>query len=166
MALTIPDNLFDYYNEACDALLNSSKIAKSCTLIYPPRRIECDNCVLNTIGGVSTNAYRHGGPAPFNFGKCPLCGGNGYHEEEITENINLRIYWEQRDWIKVSEIAFPSAEVQVIGFASDLQKLRRANEILVNRESTHGVWRMVLAGQPFMHGFGKDRYFIAFLKSV
>jgi hypothetical protein len=137
MAITVPSGFWDKYYEACDFFLDDVHIGNVCTLVYPPRRTSCDNCVTNTIGSTSANSYRHGGPAPFNFGNCPLCGGNGYHEEEITGSITLRVYWEQKNWIKVSGISFPDAEVQVIGYLADLPNLLKAN-----------------------------RYFIAFLKSA
>ena len=163
MTITIPSAFFNKYIEACDFFIDNDNIGKQCTLVYPSRKIACDNCVTNNIGGSSTNSYRHGGPAPFNFGRCPLCGGNGYHEEEITDTIRLRIYWEHRDWIKVSSVSFPDADVQIIGYLSDLPKLRRANEIILLNPK-YGSWRTVLAGEPFPHGFGKNRYFMGFLK--
>jgi hypothetical protein len=166
MTITIPDGFWDKYREACDFFIDDNHIGKSCTLVYPARRIICDNCIVNTIGGTSTNSYKHGGLAPFNFGNCPLCGGNGYHEEEITDSIRLRIYWRQKDWIKVSNISIPDADVQVIGYLSDLPNLRKANEVILVNETTHGEWRVILSGEPFLHGFGKDRYFVAFLKRI
>lgn len=166
MTISISNDFWNKYYEACDFFLDDSHIGESCTLVYPSRKIACNNCVTSNIGGTSTNAYRHGGPAPFNFGSCPLCGGNGYHEEEITGTITLRIYWQPRDWIKVSSISFPNADVQVIGYKSDLPNLRKANEVILLNDQTNTDWRMALAGEPFLHGFGKNRYFVAFLKRV
>ncbi len=66
----------------------------------------------------------------------------------------------------MSNISFPNADVQVIGYRSDLPNLRKANEILLLNDQTNTDWRMALAGEPFLHGFGKNRYFVAFLKRV
>jgi hypothetical protein len=164
MTISIPDAFWDKYYEACDFFLDNDHIGKSCTLVYPPKKTECSNCTFNNLGGTSTNVYRHGGPAPFNFGRCPMCGGNGYKETEVTAQINLRVYWRNRDWIKVANINVPDAEVQIIGYLADLQKVRQAIEIRLVDERTQGDWRMNLAGEPFPHGFGKNKYFIAHLK--
>lgn len=165
MTITIPSSFWDKYYEAGDFFLDDNHIGKTCTLVYPSRKISCDNCVANNIGSTSTNSYRHGGPAPFNFGPCPLCGGNGYHEEEVTGTITLRIYWNSRDWIKVSDISFPDADVQIIGYLSDLPNLRKADAVLLLNPK-YGSWRTTLAGEPFPWGFGKNRYFMGFLKRI
>ena len=164
MTITVPTDLWNSYYEACDFFLDDSHIGSTCTLVYPSRKISCNNCVTNTIGATSTNSYRHGGPAPFSFGSCSLCGGSGYKEEEVTGTIRLRMYWRQRDWIKVSEISFPDADVQVIGYLTDLPNLKKANEVRLNNQ--YGDWRFQLSGETFPHGFGKNRYFVAFLKRI
>jgi hypothetical protein len=165
MTLTIPSGIWAKYYEAADLFIDNNNIGKACTLIYPPIRIDCSNCVINHFGGISTNVYRHGGPAPFN-GKCPLCGGSGRREEETTGSIRLRIYHSRRDWIKVNNLNIPDATVQVIGYATDLPNLLRANEVRLISEQNVLDQRYQLAGAPFLHGFGHNRYFIAHLKRV
>ena len=60
MALNIPASAFNKLNEAI-LLFN-----RTCTLVYPEKQDRCGNCITNTIGGRSVNAYRSGGPASFN----------------------------------------------------------------------------------------------------
>lgn len=162
---TIPSGFFDRYYEMCDLFINDNHIGKQCTLYFPPVKSECNNCVVNHFGGISTNVYRNGGPAPFQ-GSCPVCGGNGYREEEVSASIRLRIYHEKKDWIKVSNILIPDAEVMVIGYATDLPNVRRANEIRLISEQAGVDQRYQLAAEPFLHGFGHNRYFMAFLRRV
>ena len=82
MPFTIPTGLVSVYQDMGDALLEFGNFRKVHKVVYPPRLVSCINCVTSTIGGISTNTYKSGGPAPFN-GSCPLCGGNAYREEEV-----------------------------------------------------------------------------------
>ena len=165
MTITIPTSFWDKFFEAADFFLDNRMIGKLCTLYYPPSKTECTNCTTAFFGGVSKNVYKTGGPAPFQ-GTCPLCGGNGFKETESTDTLPLRIYWQKKNWIKFNNIVVPDAEVQVIGYTSDLVKLRRANELELINDQTQIVQRYQLEGEPFLHGFGKSRYFVAFLKRV
>jgi hypothetical protein len=102
---------------------------------------------------------------PFQFGGCPMCGGNGYKETEVTETIRLRIYWERADWIKVGgSINIPDAEVMIIGFMTDVPKIIRATSILLAKDQDELVYSTMLVGKPLPHGFGRNRYFMAFVK--
>lgn len=165
MSFIIPSSVWTKYYEMADVFISDNQIGKNCTLYYQPIWNECTNCTVNHFGGTSTNSYRHGGAAPFN-GKCPLCGGSGRREEETTGSIRLRIYHSRRDWIKVNNINIPDATVQIIGYAIDLPNLLRANEVRLISEQNVLDQRYQLAGAPFLHGFGHNRYFIAHLKRV
>ena len=165
MTISIPSEMWERYYEAADFFIDDDHIGRLCTIIYPPTKESCVNCTFNNIGGTSTNVYLHGGPAPFNFGKCPMCGGNGYRESENTDTIRLRIYWRRKDWMKIADnLVYPDADAQIIGYMADVKKLKRAIAIKLVSESQHGEWKMVLAGDIFPHGFGRNRYFMAFLK--
>lgn len=163
--ISIPNILFDKFNEAIDAC--HTAFGESCTLVFPPKKVTCSNCVTaNFPGGVSRNVYRHGGPAPFTFGVCPLCGGNGYKEEETTSTIVLRIYWERNRWLKVANINLDDCVVQVAGLLSDIDKFKRAQEIILVNKINQIEYRCALLGTPELHGFRKNRYFVAMLRQV
>lgn len=165
MTLTVPSALFDKYYEAANWMLTDDHIGRVCTLIYPPKRTSCTNCV-RPAGSTVNSVYRHGGPAPFNFGACPLCGGNGYSEVETTATIRMRVYWNRRDWSTViSSIIFPDAEAMGIGYMTDLPNLLKAVEIKLVSQQAQTTKRYSLAGQPQPHGFGRNTYFIAFFKA-
>lgn len=163
MTFSIPNELFDKYREVCDYLIDHNNFGKACTIYYPPLKEECSNCETGLDGSTSTNVYRRGGPAPFGFGSCPLCGGNGYRETESTDSIRLRLYWSKKDWSKFG-VKIPDADVMCIGYLSDLPKFKRANSISLISEQKHEDFRFVTACEPFPHGFGHNRYFICFLK--
>lgn len=163
MTLSISQDVWDKYYEAADFFI--TEFGENCTIYYPPLKVECVNCTTGFFNSISKNVYKHGGPAPFNFGNCPLCGGNGYAEQESTTDIRLRIYWTKKDWVKVSDaIIMPDAEVQIIGYLTDLTKLRRADYIKLVTVQKELESKYVLTGECFFWGFKKDRYFVGYLK--
>lgn len=168
MTLSVPSGVFTKYQEACDWFINDSHIGQICTLIYPPKKIVCSNCTSLT-GSSTSNVYRHGGPAPFRFGNCPLCGGNGYSEQEVTGSLRMRVYFSRKDWIRISgssSIVTNNADAMGIGFLSDLSNLQKAIEIILVKDEINTKFRSKLLGSPQPHGFGKNRYFIAFFEAV
>lgn len=163
MVLTIPSGIFTKYFEVCDEFINNNFVGKQCTIVYPPLKVVCDHN-LNPEGFTTGNVYEHGGPAPFNFGICSMCGNSGYKEQSSTGTLRLRVYWSPKDWRKIAgSLVVPDAKAMVIGFSSDLAKFNQAVEIILIAEQSHVEMRMKRAGQPFLHGFGKSRYFIGFL---
>jgi hypothetical protein len=166
MTISVPDGLIDKYKEACNFFINNNIIGRVCTVVYPPKRTVCANCTIKPVGTTSTSVYRHGGPAPFTFGRCPLCNGNGYTETEYTDTIRLRIYWNRSEWIKVGGVNFDDADVMVIGFMSDMPKINQSIEILLAKDQTEAVYRSKIIGKPYPHGFGRDTYFMAYLHGV
>jgi len=166
MTINIPNSIWDKYYEACDFFLDDNHIGRASTIVYPPKRVDCTNCVT-PVGSTTTNVYRHGGPMPFNFGSCPMCGGNGYKEEESTDSIRLRIYWSRADWIRiVNSIVAEDAEVMVIGYMADITTFRRASNILLADDNKEADYRATVVGKPTPWGFGRDRYFVGFLKGA
>lgn len=163
MTVVIPDSVWDKYNEACDFFLDNDHIGKSCTIVYPPKKTPCNNCIT-PVGASNTNIYRDGGPAPFNFGSCPVCGGSGYKETESIESIRLRIYWNRKDWIRIAgSIVSDDADVMIIGYMTDIIKVKRASNLILANENNEAQYRASIVGQPTPWGFGRKRYFLAFL---
>ena len=167
MTLSIPDGLFDKYREAADWFIDNDNIGRNCLIIYPPKRTSCDNCITKMIGSTTTSVYRHGGPAPFSFGDCPMCGGNGYSEEESTDTIRLRVYWNRKDWVRITDgIGVDDADVMAIGYMSDISKVKRSIEIKLVSDNNEAEYRATVTGQPTPWGFGRNRYFVVFLKGA
>ncbi len=164
--VSIPDEVFSVYEEFMDDFINDN-FGVACTLIYPSRRTACANCIFDNIGNKSANRYKHGGPMPFNFGTCPLCSGKGFSEEEATDTITLRVYYNPREWIKINNVDSSNATAQVIGFLSDMPKFLRANEIIVNApQENYKTWKFVKMGDSLPHGFKQRRYFVCFLQRI
>lgn len=162
MAFSIPSSVFNIYDEVCDELLNNNRIGKNCKLIYPKLSTQCPNCVYAPGG---SNVYQQGGPNQFT-GICPYCDGKGVIYTDNMETIRLRIYWTKKEWQKfVSNLQFPDGVVMTIGFIADLPKILQANEVILNSDiEVYNSYRYKLAAEPFPHGFGKNKYFMAFWK--
>ncbi len=162
MSINIPDDIFEKYNEVCDYLLSNNAFSRLCTIYFPPDRIVCDNHPFNTGGSI----YQHGGPANDIADHCIYCGGQGYRDREVTDTIRLRIYWNSKNWIKSGGANIADASVQVIGSISDLPKLLSCEsiELVSEQQEIRGSYKLL--GKPFYHGFGKNNYFVAFLKAV
>ena len=72
MAINIPSSVFNTYNEA--VLL----FTRTATLVYPEKKEDCPNCIIDNMAGRSRSVsrYQAGGPYPFERGMpCPYCGG-------------------------------------------------------------------------------------------
>ena len=163
MALNLRPSSFTKLNEAI-LLFN-----RTCTLVYPERRQTCENCVTNTFGGRSTNAYKSGGPDPFNQGElCPLCGGEGYKNVESTESVELRIYYSRRDFIDVGFNAdIPNNVIQTVGYMDDYEKLTKAKELLVDvGDANQGRYKRI--SEPYNQGFKQNptQYIVIFWERV
>lgn len=162
MTINIPSGLIDKYNEVCDYFLTSNIFSRDCTVYYPPIKVICTNHPFQTGGTI----YQHGGPANNLADGCIYCGGQGYKDQEVTASIRLRIYWNKKKWISAGGVNIADAEVQIIGSITDMTKIVSCDSIELVSEQRNVPSKYKLLGQPFYHGFNKNRYFVAFLKSV
>lgn len=158
----IPSSVFDTHEWVVDELIDG-EIGSSCTLYFPAKREECDNCIFDTNTNSSSNIYKTGGPEPFeNYSMCPRCFGKGYKELPVEETIRLRVYWDESSWKKLGiSVADPENACVVIGYMSDLPKLEQANTILLN-DNLKNIRKYVCTrdGEASPWGFRRDRYFI------
>lgn len=163
MAIKLPASVFAKLNEAI-LLFN-----RTCTLVYPEKKEKCENCVANTFGGRSVNIYRTGGPVPFNRGTpCPLCGGEGFKNIEVTENIELRVYYDKRNFIDVGfNVDIPNNVVQTVGYMDDYEKIMMAKELLINvGDANQGRYKRI--SEPYNQGFKQNptQYIVLFWERV
>ena len=163
MALNLPESAFTKLNEAI-LLFN-----RTCNLVYPEKRTDCPNCVVNTFGGRAVNVYSAGGPIPFNRGvECPYCGGEGVKNEETTESVELRIYYRRRDFIDVGfDADIPNNVIQTVGYMSDYEKLTQAKELLVD-VGKYNKGRYKRISEPYNQGFKQNptQYIVIFWERV
>lgn len=161
MTFSIPmADLTSLYQEVADEMLN--QFGRSVKIYYPPKRIECDNCVLTNFGNTgSSNVYKNGGPQPFTLGFCPLCEGRGYKDIDSTpDTIKLRYYPHKKQWKKfISAVAIPEAEGMIIGNMVDMPKLLRCSKIEIYDIENIRSFLFVLASEPDVWGFGENNFY-------
>jgi len=161
MTLSVPTGLWDKYYEACNFFIE--ELGRDATIMYPAKKTACSNCIKPV--GMDYNVYRHGGPAPFSFGNCPLCGGSGYKETEHTDTIKLRTYWNRADWIRiVGNIVDKEADILVIGYMLDVEKVKQADYIILCKDNNEASYRAKLVGPPRPWGFKRNKYFFVTMK--
>jgi hypothetical protein len=163
MTFTLDSALIDNHEEMCDFLIDGFP-GKTCRLIYEPKDLECPNCFLSPDTGVSTSIYKSGGPVPFtNYTVCPHCNGFGRLQTEETENIRLRVYFNQKQFIQTAEtknIVISGDTIQVIGYMIDMPKIQRAKEMTVDTQiEGYKEYRFQPLSTPIPWGFRHQKYF-------
>lgn len=111
-----------------------TSIERTVTLVYPEKKSPCDNCYLDTMGtrARSISIYKVGGPMPFENGQpCPYCDGKGYKAVEQTEDINTRIYIDQKSWIiKGMSLRLPAGSLELVTKIEYTNQLKMAKYLI------------------------------------
>jgi hypothetical protein len=172
--MEIPESIFETFNSGVDAMLASS-MAAPCVLVYPPRRTECPNCIVNPLTQSSSGRYKAAGPIVFSNGQvCPYCQGQGFTNTETTETIRLLIDWEPKSFIRLLKnpknesvnLSFGSI-IQVQGNIDYLNKIRQCVELRVHQNvSDLGYWRYERDGEPIPYGLNHNDYFSCIMNRV
>lgn len=160
MAITIPESVFDKYFEVIDSTFDIFGI--TCQLIS----IEKKEIIITTpddnIPTINTiNDHRRGG-GDRNRGTKTI------KEVEVLTDIKLKVYWSDKEWIKVSQnIVVPDADIQTIFYMSDLSKILKAKQLLVHKNiKDYGEMRFERSGEHIPLGLRQTRYAACFWKRV
>lgn len=144
-----------------------TELGKDCKLIYPPRMVNCTNCIQDPIGKKSSNHYLHGGPVPFSgVSTCPMCNGEFKIARENSESIKMLCAWKPRDFflpVPNLNITIPMSYVQTKCYLKDLPKINRA-QYLQFQVKTEGIQNKLfeLHGEPGdVSNIIQDRYVVA-----
>lgn len=169
MAINIPSSVFNTYN---DAVLLFTRTA---TLVYPEKKEDCPNCLLDTMGTRtrSISSYQPGGPYPFERGMpCPYCNGGGYKAVEVKEDITLRIYWDRKHWVDIGvPIDLADGGVQTIAHMTDLDKINKCKYMIPKYDGienyNHNA-KYEKAGSSYPQGFKQNetKYVVTFWKKT
>lgn len=101
--MEIPNDIFDIYEEAVDALLANSYIGKDAQLYYQKK-------VTSTENGLS---------------------GDPEVEDILLDTIKLRIYSKTRQWTQVGGVQFVDGRSQIFGLMSDVPKIKKCVYLLI-----------------------------------
>ena len=157
-------------NNAISAILESGALTIACTLEYGITKYEnCSNCVFDSIGRKSSNRFQDGGPVPFPFGGiCPLCNGAGKKPITTSENVNLAVIFEPREFLEISTpVNTADGYIQTLAKKELTPKLRRAKEIIVATEvSGFFTHRYERVSEPTPIGLGNNEFVLCTWKRV
>tara|TARA_Y100001973_G_C5130454_1_gene297462 strand:- start:64 stop:390 length:327 start_codon:yes stop_codon:yes gene_type:complete len=85
-------------------------------------------------------------------------------EVEKTEDITLKVYWDSKNWSKIGgDLVIPQGSIQTIFYATDLDKIMRAKELIVHKDiKSLQEMRFKKIHEPFPMGLQQKRYFGCF----
>lgn len=155
MAISVPQSVFDKYFEVIDSTFTIFGV--TCQLVYIDKVEKKAEVFDNIPSNNSINPHRR-------VNTDHNRGGVTYVEVEKTEDITLKVYWDRRSWVKVSQdILVPDNAIQTICFATDLPKILRANELIVHKGVSDIVeMRFKRSGECYPMGLQQSKYFGCF----
>jgi hypothetical protein len=155
MPVTIPESVFTKYYDVIDSTFTIFGV--TCQLVYIEKVEEISNSFDNVPQSKSINMHRRNEDEYRRQDKV-------IREIEKLEDINLKVYWERKDFTKVAnDISLADNSIQTIFFATDLAKIKRAKELIVHKgikDSQEMTFKR--GGEPFPMGLRKNRYFGCF----
>ena len=150
------------FNNAISALLEDDSLTIACTLEYGITKYEdCVNCLYDPIGQKSSNRSQHGAPVPFPFGTiCPLCNGDGKKPVTSSENVNLAVIFEPKQFLEMSApVNTADGYIQTLAKKAMTPKLQRAKEIIVATDvSGFFTHRYQRVSEPLPIGLGNNEF--------
>lgn len=127
---------------------------KTCVLVYPPKLI------VNGSGGNFRASGNKQTKVPANS---PLSNGEGYKEQEITEEIRMSVVTDPRNfYVKFpANVQIPDGMIQTKGFIADLDKVMQATHLIVEPATLIGIkWKYSKYSEPKdIYNVITDRYF-------
>ena len=158
MAIIIPDSVFDKYFEVVDSTFDIFGV--TCQLVtvtveeipYDPDNNIPDNNSIDIHRRHDDQFDR---------------GEKSYREIETLEDLVLKVYWDNKSFVKVGGVAIPDNAIQTIGLMTDLPKVLNAKYLIVHKDiKDYGVMRFERSGAHFPMGIKQTRYFGCFWKRI
>ena len=142
----ITSDMKKLFGNAIRSLLEDTALTVPCTLYFGITKYEaCSNCIYDPIGRKSSNRYLTGGPVPFrNGGICPVCNGNGKKPVISTENLNLAVIYDYKDFLGIKT---------PVNAPNGAKELQPSTEI-----SNYANSRFERITEPQPAGFGDDEF--------
>ena len=139
---------------------------------YIANGIWTNNCVYDPIGQKSSNRHLNGGPIPFPFGGlCPVCNGIGKRPVVTTEDVDLIVVYDPRDFIQFSQntssVNNPSSLMQTMSKIELMPKLQTAKSIKVSKD-IEGYFNRTYerVQEPMPCGFGASAFAVCTWKRI
>lgn len=160
MPVNVPESVFDKYYDVIDSTFNIFGV--TCQLVSIDK---VEEIIYNPNNNIpeknSINAHRNRGG---NYER----GQKIIKEVEVLSDIKLKVYWDQRNWIGVTEnIVIPDGSIQTIGFMTDLPKVLQAKALIVHKDiKDYKELRFERHGEHVPMGLRQNRYFGCIWKRV
>lgn len=156
MPIRIPESVFEKYYDVIDSTITDI-FGVDCELVF----IEQVEVVVDPDDnypddrGINPGRRRNDGTRR---------GNKVIREVETRETIRLKVYWDRKDWRKVtSDIVLPDTAIQTIFFDKDLERVMRANYLCVHTAIKDKIeYRFSMAGEPWPMGLRHYRYYGCF----
>jgi hypothetical protein len=159
MALNIPDSVFDKYYEVIDSTFDIFGVPCQLVTIDKEEVTVPDNNIppINSI-----NDHRR------NTGGTRGRGTVIIREVEVFTDINLKVYWDSKQWVQVTEsLVAPNAAIQTIAFMKDLQQVLSATALIVQKGVPDAMeMKFERVGGHIPMGLKQNRYFACFWKRI
>jgi hypothetical protein len=163
--VTIPTGVYGKYDEFATEMLNSTTgFGVQCQLVYTDKIEVIEGANIKSVPNFRQKRVMDVQSVNPNsgFGR----GTKKFKTVETTENITLRIYWDEKDFKKYGNVNMPDGSVMAIGNYSDLDKIRKAAFLLIETAKTgHAQWKFDKTAEPTVHGLNKS-YLISYWKRV
>ena len=159
--VTLPTGVYAKYDEFATEMLNQSTgFGVQCQLVFTDKIEVATQSVPNFKQKRVMNVQSINPDS--GFGR----GTKKFKTVETTENITLRIYWDEKDFKKYGNINMPDGSIMAISNYSDLAKIRKAVFLLVQTAKTaHAQWKFEKAAEPTVHGLNND-YLMSYWRRV
>lgn len=152
MPIIVPESVFEKYYDVIDSTFTIFGV--DCKLVFTDT-VEEDSTNDNVPVDQSINSHRRNADQW-------RSGGKNLKQVEKMEDIRLKVYWDNKSFIKPingPNIVLPDNSIQTIFFLSDLQKINRAKHLIVH----NGIidiqeMRFKKIGEPFPMGLRQNRY--------
>ncbi len=155
MPVNIPESVFTKYYDVVDSTFDIFGV--TCQLVYIEKVEEISNTFDNIPSNRSINSHRRDTSIYKRENKV-------IKEVEKLEDIKIKVYWDSKSWVKVGgDMVIPDNSIQTIFFATDLDKIMRAKQLIVHKDiKDKREMRFTKFGEPFPMGLRQDRYFGCF----
>jgi hypothetical protein len=160
MPVNIPQSVFDKYFDVIDSTFDIFGV--TCQLVSIDKKEIINKDPNNNYPNRDTvNPHRRGNGI-VNTGNTTII------ETEILTDIKLKVYWDSKQWVKVTDsIVAPNTSIQTICFMSDLQKILNAKALIVHKDiKDKKEMRFERIGEHIPLGLKQNRYFACFWKRV
>jgi len=163
--VTLPTGVYAKYDEFATEMLNQSTgFGIQCQLVYTDKIEVIDAGNIKSVPNFREkrvlDVQRSNSDSGFSR------GNKKFKTVETTENITLRIYWDQKDFKKFGNVNIPDGSVMAIGNYSELAKIRKAAFLLIQTAKTaHAQWKFEKAAEPTVHGLNNS-YLMSYWKRV